>query len=77
MSIKKQDTKKYLLDNDPILEDEQSASGSSPDPEVVNEEDTLERAQDMGLYGNADEEHPKELDIAGQINNAEEDLEEE
>lgn len=58
----------------PEVFDEQSALGSMPDPEEVNEKDTLETAQEMGLYTKADEEHPVPLGIAEEVNKAEKDL---
>lgn len=45
----------------PQVVGEQSASGHMPNPEEVEENDTLDRAQDMGLYKKADESHPVEL----------------
>ena len=63
------------LDDDgksrPSIVGEGSVSGSSSDPEEIQQEDTLDMAHDMGLYLNQDEEHPKELGLAGQINEAE------
>ncbi len=47
--------------------DQATAVGHAPEVEVVEEKDTLETAQDMGLYEDADEEHPKPLNIAEEI----------
>lgn len=58
--------------SDPQIKDEQGFSGSSPNPDDIESEDTLEETQDMGLYKNVDEEHPGELNIGEQINSAEE-----
>lgn len=44
---------------------EQSISGSTPDLEA--DDDTLKTAQDTGLYESQDEEHPGELNIAGEV----------
>lgn len=54
---------------------EESISGSTPDLE--SDDDTLETAHKAGLYQNADEEHPAELGIGQQVNNAEEKHQEE
>lgn len=43
---------------DPENHDQQGYTGSEPDPELATENDTLEEAQDMGLYTKGDEEHP-------------------
>ena len=61
-----------LEKDDPEIVGEQSISGSASDPEEVEEEDTLEDVQDVGLYQDVDEEHPRELDIAKEIDKAEE-----
>lgn len=47
---------------------EQTAYGSMPNPEIVNQEDTLETAQEMGIYSNSDEEHPAILNTKEVIN---------
>lgn len=44
---------------------EDSLTGTQTDLEA--DDDTLKGAQDAGLYEEADEEHPAEVDIAGQI----------
>lgn len=49
---------------------EQSVSGDMPDP--ASDDDTLENAHNVGLRLNEDEEHPQELDIASDIDKAEE-----
>lgn len=41
--------------------DQQGYLGSESDPEIATEKDTLEEAQEMGLYTQADEEHPVPL----------------
>lgn len=46
---------------DPENSDQQGYLGSEPDPELATEKDTLEEAQEMGLYPQADEEHPVPL----------------
>jgi hypothetical protein len=49
---------------------EQSVSGDMPDP--ASDDDALENAHAVGLRLDEDEEHPKELDIASDIDKAEE-----
>jgi|GEM_PF-4210881 len=53
----------------PEVQDEEWVGGSMPDPEI--NEDTLEMSQDVGLYEDAKEDEPEELDIAGQVEKAE------
>ena len=45
----------------PNLVGEEDISGDNPDPGLINQTDTLERAQKMGQYPKADEEHPTPL----------------
>lgn len=54
--------------------DEESISGSTPDPE--SDDDMLQNAQDVGMQQEEDEEHPEEIDIARDMNNAEEEFKE-
>jgi len=54
----------------PSIEGEQSVSGDMPDP--ASDDDTLENAQVMGFKLNEDEEHPKPLDTASDVDAAEE-----
>jgi hypothetical protein len=49
---------------------EESVSGDMPDPD--SDDDTLENSHKMGLRLKEDEEHPQELDIASDIDKAEE-----
>lgn len=51
---------------------EQSVSGSTPDPTA--DDDTLANAQAVGTQLHEDDEHPQELDIARDIDKAENDL---
>ena len=53
----------------PELAGEESVSGSEPAPD--SDDDTLENEHQVGLKLDEDEEHPKELDIAGDIDRAE------
>jgi hypothetical protein len=46
--------------------DQQGFLGTESDPELATENNTLEEAQEMGLYPSADEEHPAPL---GEVNN--------
>lgn len=56
----------------PSMQGEQSVSGDMPHPE--SDDDTLANAQAMGMQLDEDPEHPQELDIARDIDNAEESL---
>ena len=58
----------------PSNEGQQSISGSEPDP--TSDDDTLDAAHAVGSQLNEDDsmEHPQELDIARDINQAERDL---
>ena len=49
---------------------ETSISGSTPDPE--SDDDLLQDVHDVGEQLGEDEEHPKEIDIARDINKTEE-----
>lgn len=42
----------------PEVVDEQGQLGSDSDPELATEKDTLEEAQEMGLYPDADDDKP-------------------
>ncbi|RJR24330.1 hypothetical protein C4578_03015 [Candidatus Microgenomates bacterium] len=53
----------------PEYYDEETISGSMPNPE--SDDDTLKSEQEWGLYLDVDGEHPKELDIAGEVARAE------
>lgn len=53
----------------PESRDQQSASGTTPDPE--SDDDVLLMSQQVGLRVDEDEENPQELDIAKQIEEAE------
>lgn len=54
----------------PSVVGEQSISGDMPDPE--SDDDVLENAHMMGLALDEDEEHPKPLNIASDVQKAEE-----
>ncbi|HSW96709.1 MAG TPA: hypothetical protein VLF89_02695 [Candidatus Saccharimonadales bacterium] len=56
--------------NSPAVQGEQSVSGDMPDAE--SDDDTLENAQAVGTQMDEDLEHPEELDIARDIDAAEE-----
>jgi hypothetical protein len=78
-SISHSDEEPYLLDekdasgdDSPAQAGEQSVSGSTPDPTA--DDDTLETAHAMGQQLGEDEEHPQELDIARDIDEAEESI---
>ncbi len=53
----------------PSVQGSDAVSGSTPDPE--SDDDTLLNAHAMGLQLDEDIEHPKPLDLAGDINKAE------
>lgn len=53
----------------PYKSDQQAASGHMPDPEV--DDNALDMAQRAGLYTEAGEEDPKELNVAKQVDQAE------
>lgn len=54
----------------PSVRGENSVSGSTPDLE--SDDDTLQNAHRMGIAPDADLEHPTDLNIAKDINDAEE-----
>lgn len=54
----------------PAVEGEQSISGDMPDPS--SDDDVLQNAQNMGVAVGEDTEHPQTLDIAGDMDKAEE-----
>lgn len=60
----------YIVPTSPSVQGETSVSGDMPDPE--SDDDTLANAQFMGQQANEDEEHPQELDIARDLDEAEE-----
>lgn len=66
---KKSVTKKQheLEKSKPQVAGEQSAFGHMPNPGKVKQSTTLERAQKMGLYTEANEAHPHELNIAEEL----------
>ena len=66
--MKKKD--KYPTIKSPQKLDEESISGSMPDPE--SDDDALKSAHEMGIGLGESYEHPKELDIAKDVNKAEE-----
>jgi hypothetical protein len=59
------DDSKHQSTQSPSVADEQSLSGSTPDPE--SDDDTLEAAHEAGLYEDADDEHPAELNLAEEV----------
>lgn len=61
------DKKHQFLEN--ADEDESVKVDSTDEPH--SDADTLDNAHKMGLYKSADEEHPAELNIAGEIDKAE------
>lgn len=62
--IKPEDVKHEEVEA-PQIQGEKSVSGSTPDPE--SDDNVLKAAQEAGLYEEADEEHPTELNIAEEI----------
>lgn len=65
------DSKKHRGTISPEEDSEQSRSGHMPDPEEVEGKDTLDAAQEVGLYTEADEEHPKEVGLGEEVNELE------
>ncbi len=61
-----------LIDAPPSVQGEQSVSGDMPDPS--SDDDTLANAQAMGFQLNETTEHPEEIDIARDIDKAEENI---
>lgn len=53
----------------PSNQGEQSVSGSTPDLE--SDDDTLANAQEAGEQLDENEEHPKEIDLGGDVDKAE------
>lgn len=60
----------HASDTQPYEQGEQSVSGSSPEAD----DDTLANAQAVGMQLGEDEEHPQELDIARDVDAAEQSL---
>lgn len=56
----------------PERQDEIAVSGTMPDPE--SDDDTLKNAQNVGLQVGENTEHPEEIDIARDIDKAEDSL---
>lgn len=54
----------------PENSDEQTISGSTPDPE--SDDDTLDNAHEVGEQQGENEEHPKEIDLGRDIDKSEE-----
>lgn len=63
------DDNKHNLTGDNDESGETSLVGDTPDLE--SDDDTLENTHSMGLYPNADDEHPAELNLAGEVEKAE------
>lgn len=57
------------MTNFPELYSEETASGNMPNPE--SDDDTIKDIQEWGFYLDADDEHPKEINIQQQIDKAE------
>ena len=67
---KKQDQQGKVPDpTTPAIQDENSPFGSTSDS--AEEKDVLDEAHDVGLYSDAEEDEPEELDIAGEVEEAE------
>ena len=59
------------LPSNPQVNDEEGIQGSMTDPDIAEGDYTLDEAHNEGLYRNADEEHPAELNLAEQVQDAE------
>lgn len=55
----------------PSIKGEESISGDAPDPE--SDDDVLDAAHKTGLYTESDEDHPHEVDLANEVEEAEKD----
>lgn len=66
---------KHKKRESPEEKDEESVSGSAPEPE--SDDDTLQNVKDVGMANDVDEEHPGEVDIGREIDKDEKDLWEE
>lgn len=55
----------------PSVKGEESISGDTPDPE--SDDDVLDAAHKTGLYTESDEDHPHEVDLANEVEEAEKD----
>lgn len=53
----------------PSVKGEESISGETPDPE--SDDNVLDAAHKAGLYTESDEEHPHEVDLANEVDEAE------
>jgi hypothetical protein len=60
-NIANNDQSEEVEKTSPENTDQQGFLGSETDPELATEHDTLEIAQEMGLYSDADDEHPAPL----------------
>ncbi|RJQ27803.1 hypothetical protein C4577_00560 [Candidatus Parcubacteria bacterium] len=58
----------------PNVKGEESISGDMTTPDA--DDNVLDNAHEAGLYEDADEEHPKELDLGEEINKDEKDIRE-
>lgn len=56
----------------PEIKGEESESGDAPNPEEIEEKDTLDLAHDTGLYEDQNEENPGELGLGEEIDKDEE-----
>lgn len=69
------DDQKHKSALDPNAVGDTDITGDNPDPE--SDDDTLQSAQDMGLYQDASDENPVEVGIDNQTNQAEREHQEE
>lgn len=69
-SIDPNDSSGFVHENSPSEIGEQSVSGDEPDPD--SDDDTLANAHHMGQQPDEDLEHPKPIDIADNVDAAEE-----
>ena len=63
------ENKKHVFANNVSDSGEESASGDAADLE--SDDDMLENAHDMGLYKGDDGAHPQELNVAAEVQKAE------
>lgn len=61
----------------PLSDDGGAGDESGTEADLESDDNVLDQAHEAGLYEEADEEHPAEIDIAGEIDKAEREHEEE
>ena len=65
MTLQNDDDQGDIPVQTPQIQDEDSVSGSTPS--TASDDNVLDNAHDMGLYNDTNEENPKPLNIAEEI----------